>query len=89
MNCNKNFMLFQDLARPDFDWTFLFKPFPYVEKYSHFLRILLTAHDGDELRDWVGWVKSRFRSLLLKVIPLNLVLVFFYIHLTLHSYFLE
>ncbi|KAH7676383.1 poly(A) polymerase protein [Dioscorea alata] len=59
--------LTRDLARPDFDWTFLFKPFPYVENYSHFLRILLTAHDGDELRDWAGWVKSRFRSLLLKL----------------------
>ncbi|KAL5700322.1 polynucleotide adenylyltransferase [Ranunculus cassubicifolius] len=52
---------------PDFNWRTLFEPFPYSKKYKRFVRILLTAKTRDKLGDWVGWVKSRFRSLLLKL----------------------
>ncbi|KAJ8636269.1 hypothetical protein MRB53_010536 [Persea americana] len=57
----------RDLTRPDFEWSSLFDPFPYTQRYARFARIFLSAPDDDELRDWVGWVKSRFRSLLLKL----------------------
>lgn len=57
----------QDLSRPKFDWSGVFEPFPYAKKYTRFLKICLSASDRDELGDWVGWVKSRFRFLLVKV----------------------
>lgn len=53
--------------RPDFDWHFLFESFPYSKKYARFVKVFLSASNQDELGDWVGWVKSRFRSLILKV----------------------
>ncbi|RWR76419.1 nuclear polyA polymerase 3 [Cinnamomum micranthum f. kanehirae] len=52
---------------PDFKWSNLFDPFPYTPRYRRLARIFLSAPDDDGLRDWVGWVKSRFRSLLLKL----------------------
>lgn len=57
----------RDLMRPDFDWHFLFEPFPYSKKYARFVKVFLSASNQDELGDWVGWVKSRFRSLILKL----------------------
>lgn len=60
--------LLQDTSSVDVDWNWIFAPFPYAAKYKHFLRIVLSAPTTEELRDWVGWVKSRFRSLILKVI---------------------
>ncbi|KAL9410128.1 hypothetical protein AB3S75_043977 [Citrus x aurantiifolia] len=57
----------RDLMRPDFDWHFLFEPFPYSKKYARFVKVYLSASNQDELGDWVGWVKSRFRSLILKL----------------------
>ncbi|GFZ13877.1 poly(A) polymerase 3 [Actinidia rufa] len=59
--------LIKDLMRPDFAWTRLFEPFPYTKMYTRFIKICLSASDRDELGEWVGWVKSRFRSLLVKV----------------------
>ncbi|XP_072961679.1 nuclear poly(A) polymerase 3 isoform X2 [Typha angustifolia] len=56
-----------DIGRLDFEWSCLFEAFPYGTKYAHFVQIVLAAPNVDELRDWVGWVKSRFRSLLLKL----------------------
>ena len=61
-------LLPQDTRSTDSDWSWLFAPFPYGARYKCFLRIVLSAPMGEELRDWVGWVKSRFRNLLLKVI---------------------
>ncbi|CAL5415287.1 unnamed protein product [Camellia sinensis] len=58
--------LTKDLLRPDFGWACLFEPFPYTKKYTRFVKICLAASDQDELGKWVGWVKSRFRSLLVK-----------------------
>ena len=58
----------QDTRTTDFDWSWLFAPFPYGARYKCFLRILLSAPMAEELLDWVGWVKSRFRNLILKVI---------------------
>ncbi|CAL5412995.1 unnamed protein product [Camellia sinensis] len=59
--------LTKDLLRPDFGWACLFEPFPYTKKYTRFVKICLAASDQDELGKWVGWVKSRFRSLLVKL----------------------
>ncbi|XP_065863857.1 nuclear poly(A) polymerase 3 [Euphorbia lathyris] len=59
--------LTKDVLKPDFDWKSVFEPFPYTKKYSRFVKVYLAASDQDELGDWVGWVKSRFRSLLLKL----------------------
>ncbi|XP_010938209.1 nuclear poly(A) polymerase 3 isoform X1 [Elaeis guineensis] len=63
----RGFNMTKDVGRVNFDWSFLFEAYPYTKKYDHFVRIFLAAPDGDELCDWVGWVKSRFRSLLLKL----------------------
>ncbi|KAL6990121.1 Nuclear poly(A) polymerase 3 [Sarracenia purpurea var. burkii] len=59
--------LTMDLLRPDFDWARVFEPFPYTKKYTRFLKICLSASEQDELGEWVGWVKSRFRSLVIKL----------------------
>ncbi|KAK6913659.1 Poly(A) polymerase, central domain, partial [Dillenia turbinata] len=53
---------------PHFNWKNIFEPFPYLESYTEFLKISLSALDHDMLGDWVGWVKSRFRTLLLKIV---------------------
>lgn len=60
-------LLLQDLLKPDFDWGSIFEPYPYSKKHSRFFKIYLSASEQDELGDWVGWVKSRFRSLIVKV----------------------
>ncbi|XP_037425156.1 nuclear poly(A) polymerase 3-like [Triticum dicoccoides] len=64
--------LTKDTSSVDVDWNWIFAPFPYAAKYKHFLRIVLSAPTTEELRDWVGWVKSRFRSLILKLESLNI-----------------
>lgn len=63
----RGFNMTKDIGSVNFDWSCLFEACPYTKKYDHFVRIFLAAPDGDELRDWVGWVKSRFRGLLLKL----------------------
>uniref|UniRef100_A0A7C9AMD2 Poly(A) polymerase n=1 Tax=Opuntia streptacantha TaxID=393608 RepID=A0A7C9AMD2_OPUST len=57
----------RDLLRPDFDWGSLFEPFDYRKRYSWFLKIYLSAWEKDDLGDWIGWVKSRFPRLILKL----------------------
>ncbi|KAK7856708.1 nuclear poly(A) polymerase 3 [Quercus suber] len=57
----------RDLLKPDFDWGSIFEPYPYSKIHSRFLKIYLSASEQDELGDWVGWVKSRFRSLIVKL----------------------
>ncbi|CAN6206512.1 unnamed protein product [Urochloa humidicola] len=56
-----------DPLRHDFEWSWLFESFPYAEKHQQFLRIALCSPTFTELRDWAGWVKSRFRFLILKM----------------------
>ncbi|CAK7326306.1 unnamed protein product [Dovyalis caffra] len=51
----------------DFDLRRIFEPFPYSMNYTRFVKIYLSAPNQDELGDWVGWVKSRFRCLLPKL----------------------
>lgn len=63
----RGYALSKDTRSTDFNWSWLFAPFPYGARYKCFLRIVLSAPMGEELRDWVGWVKSRFRNLLLKL----------------------
>lgn len=70
-----SFWVLQDLLKSDFDWHNLLEPFPYTKKYTRFIKIFLSASKQDELGEWVGWVKSRFRCLLSKVsifYPFNL-----------------
>ncbi|CAM0872925.1 unnamed protein product [Alopecurus aequalis] len=67
----RGFALTKDIRNIDLDWTWIFAPFPYGARYEHFLRIDLSAPTTEELRDWVGWVKSRFRNLILKLESLN------------------
>lgn len=57
----------QDPEGLKFKWESLFEAYPYKTEYSHFMRISLAARDGN-LQDWAGWVKSRIRGLLLKVL---------------------
>ncbi|KDP27951.1 hypothetical protein JCGZ_19031 [Jatropha curcas] len=59
--------LTKDILKPDPGWSSIFEPFPYSKQYTRFVKIYLSAPDQDELGDWVGWVKSRFRCLLLKL----------------------
>ncbi|XVF28179.1 hypothetical protein REPUB_Repub15cG0006600 [Reevesia pubescens] len=59
--------LIKDLLKSDFDWHDIFEPFPYTKKYTRFVKIFLLASKQDDLGDWVGWIKSRFRSLLFKL----------------------
>ncbi|WVZ67129.1 hypothetical protein U9M48_016254 [Paspalum notatum var. saurae] len=63
----RGYALTRDPFRHDFEWTWLFEPFPYAQKYQQFLRIYLCAPTAAELRDWAGWVKSRSRFLILKL----------------------
>ncbi|KAA8527345.1 hypothetical protein F0562_034940 [Nyssa sinensis] len=57
----------RNLLGPDFNWSNIFEPFPYSKKYTRFVKICLSASNQDALGDWVGWVKSRFRCLLVKL----------------------
>ncbi|RZC56081.1 hypothetical protein C5167_014947 [Papaver somniferum] len=57
----------REIMRPDFEWSSLFEPFPYTKKHKRFVRIFVAATNQNQLGDWVGWIKSRFRSLLLKL----------------------
>ncbi|KAK7412865.1 hypothetical protein VNO78_04568 [Psophocarpus tetragonolobus] len=54
----------RDILKPDFIWDNVFEPFPYSKVYSNFVKIYLSYPNNFALGDWVGWVKSRFRSLL-------------------------
>ncbi|KAJ1292484.1 hypothetical protein BS78_02G394900 [Paspalum vaginatum] len=63
----RGYALTRDPWRHDFEWTWLFEPFPYAQKYQQFLRVYLCAPTSAELRDWAGWVKSRLRFLILKL----------------------
>ncbi|KAI3522647.1 hypothetical protein L1887_00594 [Cichorium endivia] len=67
----RGFRHIQDLLKAQFDWRNLFEPYPYAKNYESFLKITLSTCKEDELADWVGWVKSRFRSLLVKLEELH------------------
>ncbi|KAG6667946.1 hypothetical protein CIPAW_01G135700 [Carya illinoinensis] len=45
----------------------VFEHFPYPKEYTRFVKIYLSASNQDDLGDWVGWVKSLFCSLLIKL----------------------
>ncbi|KAI3706896.1 hypothetical protein L6452_24951 [Arctium lappa] len=57
----------QDLLKSQFDWRNLFEPYPYSKSYQQFLKISLSTSKQNELGDWIGWVKSRFPCLLVKL----------------------
>lgn len=64
---SQTLMMFQDYLNPNFSWKNLFEPYPYVNTYTWFTKIHLSAANQENLSNWVGWVKSRFRCLLIKV----------------------
>ncbi|XP_073312119.1 nuclear poly(A) polymerase 3-like [Primulina huaijiensis] len=57
----------KDVLSSNFDWKILFEPFSYAYHYARYFKIRLSSSDRNELRDWVGWVKCRLRSLLVKL----------------------
>ncbi|XP_021746165.1 nuclear poly(A) polymerase 3-like [Chenopodium quinoa] len=59
----------QEILQTEFDRDSLFEPYinAYRKLYSQFLKIYLLSCAKDGLGDWVGWVKSRFPSLILKL----------------------
>ncbi|XP_019093833.1 PREDICTED: nuclear poly(A) polymerase 3-like [Camelina sativa] len=59
--------LTKDYSKPNFSWKNLFEPYPYVNTYTWFIKIHLSAANQEDLSNWVGWVKSRFRCLMLKI----------------------
>jgi len=61
----------KDILKPDFLWDNVFEPFPYSKRYSQFVKIYLSSPDHYALAEWVGWVKSRFRGLLVHVSSSN------------------
>ncbi|EMS51794.1 Poly(A) polymerase [Triticum urartu] len=63
----RGYVLTKDLGSHDFEWAWIFEPFPYSTTYEQFLRIALCAPTSEELHDWTGWVKSRFPYLILKL----------------------
>lgn len=63
----------QDLLDSRFDWRNLFERYPYSKNYQQFLKISLSTCKQDELGDWIGWVKSRFRCLLVKLEELRVL----------------
>ncbi|MED6158194.1 hypothetical protein PIB30_030478 [Stylosanthes scabra] len=60
----RGYNMTRDLLKPDFTWDHIFELFPYSRRYYKFVKIYLSTTNQCELGDWVGWVKSRFRSLL-------------------------
>ncbi|QHO06607.1 hypothetical protein HN51_065461 [Arachis hypogaea] len=61
----RGYNMTRDLLKPGFTWDNIFELFPYSRRYSKFVKIYLSTTNQCELGDWVGWVKSRFRSLLI------------------------
>ncbi|KAL1211863.1 Nuclear poly(A) polymerase 3 [Cardamine amara subsp. amara] len=59
--------LTKDYLKPNFSWKNLFEPYPYANTYTWFAKIHLSAANQEDLSVWVGWVKSRFRCLLIKI----------------------
>ncbi|XP_020887452.1 nuclear poly(A) polymerase 3 isoform X2 [Arabidopsis lyrata subsp. lyrata] len=59
--------LTKDYLKPNFSWKNLFELYPYENTYTWFTKIHLSAANQEDLSDWVGWVKSRFRCLLSKI----------------------
>ncbi|AEE74415.1 poly(A) polymerase 3 [Arabidopsis thaliana] len=59
--------LTKDYLKLNFSWKDLFELYPYANTYTWFTKIHLSAANQEDLSDWVGWVKSRFRCLLIKI----------------------
>ncbi|KAI3835545.1 hypothetical protein MKW98_027457 [Papaver atlanticum] len=49
------------------DWNNLFEQYPFFDAYKNYLQIEISAENGDDLRNWKGWVESRLRQLTLKI----------------------
>lgn len=51
-------------------WLELFDPYRFFEAYRNYLLIDLAAENDDDMMNWKGWVESRIRYLVLKVIQI-------------------
>ena len=49
------------------DWMNLFEKHQFFETYKNYLEIELAADNEDDLRQWMGWVESRLRTLTARV----------------------
>lgn len=49
-------------------WLELFEPYRFFEAYKNYLQIDIAAENDDDMMNWKGWVESRIRYLILKVI---------------------
>ncbi|KMZ64146.1 Poly(A) polymerase [Zostera marina] len=57
----------KDIELNDANWSLLFEPYLFFEKYKNYLKIDLVSSNADDLRAWKGWVESRLRLLTLKI----------------------
>jgi len=46
------------------DWSRLFQPFPFFEKYKHYVEVQVAADSEENHVKWEGWVQSRLRYLI-------------------------
>ncbi|KAF4349650.1 hypothetical protein F8388_019610 [Cannabis sativa] len=53
--------------KEDLEWDTLFERFSFFKAYNNYLQIDINAENGDDLRQWKGWVESRIRQLTLKI----------------------
>ncbi|KAK9075168.1 hypothetical protein SSX86_003488 [Deinandra increscens subsp. villosa] len=49
-------------------WLELFEPYRFFEAYKNYLQIDIVAKSDEDMLNWKGWVESRIRYLVLKVI---------------------
>ena len=54
------------------DWLELFEPYRFFEAYKNYLQIDIAAENDDDMLNWKGWVESRLRYLVMKVMHYNL-----------------
>ncbi|GJR55391.1 nuclear poly(A) polymerase 4-like protein isoform X1 [Tanacetum coccineum] len=57
----------EEIERHSTQWTALFEPYMFFESYKNYLQVDLVAENGDDLREWKGWVESRLSQLTLMI----------------------
>nr|GEV56702.1 nuclear poly(A) polymerase 4-like isoform X1 [Tanacetum cinerariifolium] len=55
----------EEIERNSAQWPALFEPCMFFESYKNYLQVDLIAENGDDLREWKGWVESRLSQLTL------------------------
>lgn len=59
-------------------WVELFEPYRFFEAYRNYLQIDIGADNDEDMRNWKGWVESRVRYLILKVMVIPPLLNYYY-----------